>query len=114
MPALTSQDYKAQRRGSRDTQRLRDFGYGVACGALLASLAFIALGARSHAPAVQLRSDPQHRPGVDASGEPGSGKSAETFTFAEKLRTMKVVIPEQETPDKGALPVGRRAPDAAR
>jgi hypothetical protein len=114
MAALTSQDYKAQRRGSRDTRRLRDFGYGAACGVVLASIAFIFLGARPHSPAAPLRPDAQHPPGVDASGEPGAGKSSEPFTFPDKLPKIEVVIPEQEKHVKRDLPVGRRAQGAAR
>jgi hypothetical protein len=114
MAALTSHDYKAQRRGSRDTRRLRDFGYGAACGAALASVAFIFLGARPHTPAVPLHPVAQYPAGADASGESGAGKSSETLTFPYRLPKIEVVIPEQEKHVKRDLSVGHRAPDAAR
>jgi hypothetical protein len=107
MAALTSQDYKAHRRGARDTRRLRDFGYGTACGAVLASIAFICLGTRGHAPKVQAQVPPhdvQRVPGVDASGAPGAAGSGTIYTFPGRLSGSETAVtlpaedPRQEPP----------------
>jgi cell division septation protein DedD len=51
MPRLTTRDYKRPSRSS-SVSRLREFGFGVLVGAVLASAAFLIVGARArhHAP----------------------------------------------------------------
>ena len=44
MGKLTTRDYKSTQRRSPDFRRLREFGYGILAGIVVASMAFVYLG----------------------------------------------------------------------
>jgi hypothetical protein len=96
MAALTSHDYKAQRRTSRHSQRLRDFGYGAACGALLTGIACAWLGSHPHPASAQLNAEAQHA-ARSASGTP-SAPPAGIYTFPQRLpgHELDVVVPAKD------------------
>jgi hypothetical protein len=87
--AALSHDFKAQRRASADRTRLRDFGYGAACGALLSGIVFAWLGARAHPNPVQPAPAAQH-PQPVAKSEPDA--AAGTLTFPEILAKSTVPV----------------------
>ncbi len=106
--AALSHDYKAQRRACADRTRLRDFGYGAACGALVSALVFAWLGSRAHpnpvppAPAAQ-------RPQPVARSEPDG--AAGTLNFPEILaKTTVPVFPTDGSARHTAPPAAHHGP----
>ena len=97
---LTTRDYKSTQRRSPDFRRLREFGYGVLAGIVLASTAFVYLGGTTRVPkgtADAPRPDPHRAAPSDAgSGEAGSGRSAEKYDFYQMLPNFEVVVPEKD------------------
>jgi cell division septation protein DedD len=81
MPRLTTRDYKRPSRSS-SAARLKEFGLGVLVGAVLASAAFLIVGAHgrhrsataTHARAGSQTSAP-HAPATDATSSDGSDRS---------------------------------------
>jgi hypothetical protein len=114
MPKLTSRDYKSKRRGPLELRRYRQFLYGTGAGILLASVAFLYVGARQHksAPAPELPPS-QHAVAAADSSAPGAGNS-ETFTYPDMLAKTVVPIREREQHMKREPPARHHAQDAAR
>lgn len=109
---LSARDYKSAQRRPLDLRRLREFGYGMVAGVVVASLAFVYLGGKGHRAqeiADAPRPDP-HRVGrADAeAGGAGSGKSAEKYDFYQMLPNFEVVVPEKDKDVKRDLPAAAR------
>jgi hypothetical protein len=116
MPRLTSRDYKGSRRGSLDLRRHQQFLYGAVAGVLLASVAFMYLGAPQH-PAALGRGAPAPHPAVLAAADGSAASalaSAEAFTYPDMLAKTPLVIPAREKHVKRTPPPGHRAQDAVR
>jgi cell division protein FtsN len=109
---LTARDYKSTQRRPLELRRLREFGYGVLAGVVVASVAFVYLGGRAHrAPEVAdaPRPDPHRAAPADAeAGGALSGKSAEKYDFYEMLPNFEVVVPEKDKDVKRDLPAAAR------
>jgi cell division protein FtsN len=107
MARLTARDYKSTQRRPLDLRRLREFGYGLLAGALLASMAFAYLngksGHRSSDPPDTPRPDPHHAAPSDAAGV-APGKTAEKYDFYQMLPNFEVVVPEKDKDVKRDLP----------
>jgi hypothetical protein len=116
MPRLTSRDYKSSRRGSLHVRRYRQFLYGAGVGVVLASGAFLYVGARGHQAAAASAAQPAPAAVLAAadSGAPGAAAGAEVFTYPDMLRKSQVVLPANDKHAKRTLPAGRRAQDPAR
>jgi cell division septation protein DedD len=117
MPRLTTRDYKRTSRTSR-AARLKEFGLGVIVGAVLASAAFLIVGARArHDAAVASRGDPSgsapHAPApddtssgpadgaADTASSPHSasahtGAQPQKYDFYKMLPTFKVPVPHDD------------------
>ena len=112
MARLTARDYKSTQRRTPELRRLREFGYGVAAGAVLASLAFVYLGSHvrgggelAHGP----RPDPRRVAAADAeAGAPGAGKASERYDFYQMLPHFEVVVPEKDKDVKRDLPAAAK------
>lgn len=100
MGKLTTRDYKSTQRRAPDFRRLREFGYGVLAGIVLASMAFVYLGGtarRSTDSADAPRPDPHRAAPADAdSGGVGAGRTAEKYDFYQMLPNFEVVVPEKD------------------
>ncbi len=112
MPKLTSRDYKRHQRSALDLGRYREFAWGAAVGAFIASVAFLYFNARAHKLAELAdgpRPDPHHvaRSTPDAS-EPGAAKPAEKYDFYQMLPNFEVVVPEKEKDVKRDLPAASK------
>ncbi len=110
MAKLTSRDYKSTQRRSPDFRRLREFGYGVLAGIVLASAAFVYLGGsprRTQASAEGPRPDPYRAAPADAEGG-GSGRNAEKYDFYQMLPNFEVVVPEKDKDVKRDLPAAAK------
>src|SRR2546430_9947700 len=69
MAKLTTRDYKSTQRRAPDLRRLREFGYGMLAGIVLASTAFVYLGGtprKSRDTADAPRPDPYRAAPADA------------------------------------------------
>jgi SPOR domain len=105
---LTARDFKSSRR-PLDVQRLREFGYGVLAGVVLASVAFTYVGSKGHrsdssdAP----RPDPHRLAPGDAAGV-APGRPAERYDFYEMLPNFEVVVPEKDKDVKRDLPAAAK------
>ena len=112
MAKLTSRDYKNSQRSSLDLRRHKEFGWGVAVGACVVSVAFIYFGARQHKPPEQAdipHPDARHAPRPDAdSGEPGAAKPSAKYDFYQMLPNFEVVVPEKEKDVKRDLPAASK------
>src|SRR5260370_26864133 len=110
MAKLTTRDYKSTQRRSPDFRRLREFGYGVLAGIVLASTAFVYLGGtprRATDTADAPRPDPHRAAPADAeSGGVGSGRTAEKDDFYQMLPNFEVVGPEKDKGVKRDLTAG--------
>jgi uncharacterized protein YhaN len=109
---LSARDYKSAQRRPLDLRRLREFGYGMVAGVVVASLAFVYLSGKGHRAqeiADAPRPDP-HRVGrADAeAGGAGAGKSAEKYDFYQMLPNFEVVVPEKDKDVKRDLPAAAR------
>lgn len=107
MAKLTTRDYKSTQRRSPDFRRLREFGYGMLAGIVVASMAFVYLGGTPRRPkdiADAPRPDP-HRP---APAEAGGGRSAEKYDFYQMLPNFEVVVPEKDKDVKRDLPAAAK------
>ena len=112
MAKLTSRDYKSTQRRSPDFRRLREFGYGVLAGIVLASAAFVYLGGtprRTRDTADAPRPDPYRAAPADAgSGGVGPGRTAEKYDFYQMLPNFEVVVPEKDKDVKRDLPAAAK------
>src|SRR5205085_1710570 len=108
MAKLTTRDYKSTQRRAPDLRRLREFGYGMLAGIVLASTAFVYLGGtprKSRDSADAPRPDPYRAAPADAdSGGVGAGRPAEKYDFYQMLPNFEVVVPEKEKDVKRDLP----------
>src|SRR6267154_2154289 len=98
MGKLTTRDYKSTQRRSPDFRRLREFGYGMLAGIVVASMAFVYLGGTPRRPkdtADAPRPDP-HRPAAPPSAPAAAGRSAEKYDFNQMLPNFEVVVPEKD------------------
>jgi len=108
---LSGRDYKSGARRTPDLRRLREFGYGLLGGVVLASLAFVYLGGRSHHGADSEsapRPDPRRAAPADLNAGGGSGKASEKYDFYEMLPNFEVVVPEKDKDVKADLPPSAR------
>jgi len=112
MAKLTSRDYKSTQRRPPDFRRLREFGYGVLVGIVLASAAFVYLGGtprRTRDTADAPRPDPYRAAPADAgSGGVGPGRTAEKYDFYQMLPNFEVVVPEKDKDVKRDLPAAAK------
>src|SRR5260370_7199865 len=97
MAKLTTRDYKSTQRRSPDFRRLREFGYGVLAGIVLASTAFVYLGGtprRATDTADAPRPDPHRAAPADAeSGGVGSGTTTQKSPFYHIPPTLTPAAP---------------------
>jgi len=108
MAKLTTRDYKKTARRPLDLRSLREFGYGLLAGAVLASVAFVYAGGRAHKapePADAPHPDPHRAAPADAAAA-GAGKTAEKYDFYQMLPNFEVVVPEKDKDVKRDLPAG--------
>jgi len=112
MAKLTTRDYKSTQRRSPDFRRLREFGYGMLAGIVLASTAFVYLGGtprKSRDTADAPRPDPYRAAPADAdSGGVGPGRTAEKYDFYQMLPNFEVVVPEKDKDVKRDLPAAAK------
>src|ERR1700704_173051 len=112
MGKLTTRDYKSTQRRSPDFRRLREFGYGMLAGMVVASMAFVYLGGPPRRPkdsADAPRPDPCRAAPADAeSGGVGPGRTAEKYDFYEMLPNFEVVVPEKDKDVKRDLPAAAK------
>jgi cell division protein FtsN len=110
MAKLTSRDYKSTQRRSPDFRRLREFGYGMVAGIVVASMAFVYLGGTPRRPkdsADAPRPDPHPAAPADTEGG-ASGRSAEKYDFYQMLPNFEVVVPEKDKDVKRDLPAAAK------
>jgi SPOR domain len=108
MAKLTSRDYKKNQRSTLDMGRYRQFLWGAAVGACIASVAFLYVSARQHK-AAELADTPHpdpHHPvrAAPDSDEPGATAGSQKFDFYHMLPNFEVVVPEKEKDVKRDLP----------
>ena len=112
MAKLTTRDYKSTQRRAPDFRRLREFGYGMLAGIVLASMAFVYLGGtprKSRDTADAPRPDPYRAAPADAdSGGVGPGRTAEKYDFYQMLPNFEVVVPEKDKDVKRDLPAAAK------
>jgi len=112
MGKLTTRDYKSTQRRSPDFRRLREFGYGMLAGIVVASMAFVYLGGPPRRPkdsADAPRPDPYRAAPADAeSGGVGPGRTAEKYDFYQMLPNFEVVVPEKDKDVKRDLPAAAK------
>lgn len=105
---LTARDYKSGQRRSLDLRRLREFGWGVLVGVVLASMVFVYLGGRAHKGADLADAphpDPHRTAPPDAEGAGvAPAKASEKYDFYEMLPNFEVVVPEKDKDVKRDLP----------
>jgi cell division protein FtsN len=110
MAKLTTRDYKSTQRRSPDFRRLREFGYGMLAGIVVASMAFVYLGGtprRAQDTADAPRPDP-HRPAPAGLEGGDAGRSAEKYDFYQMLPNFEVVVPEKDKDVKRDLPAAAK------
>ena len=111
MAKLTARDYKSPQRRPLQLRRWREFGYGALSGAVLTSVAFIYLGARTHRPpeTIDAPRPDRHRsaPADLDAGATATGKPAEKYDFYEMLPNFEVVVPEKDKDVKRDLPAAK-------
>jgi SPOR domain len=110
MARLTTRDYKKTTRRPLDLSRWREFGYGLLAGAVLATVAFVYAGGRTHQ-AAELADAPHPDPhrGRGADNDPGGAgqaKPSEKYDFYQMLPNFEVVVPEKDKDVKRDLPAG--------
>src|SRR3989440_9615580 len=112
MAKLTTRDYKSTQRRSPDFRRLREFGYGMLAGIVLASTAFVYLGGtprKSRDTADAPRPDPYRAaPAETHGGAAGPGRTAEKYDFYQMLPNFEVVVPEKDKDVKRDLPAAAK------
>lgn len=133
MPRLTTRDYKRPSR-SANASKLKEFGFGVLVGAVLASAAFLIGGARARHHAAASRAHGEGGPGIAAphapaaedgssdgsdpaapstSAAPGHSKSASTgpqapqYDFYRMLPRLNVPVPHDDEHPSHAPPATR-------
>src|SRR5205807_10602405 len=99
MAKLTTRDYKTTQRRAPDLRRLREFGYGMLAGIVLASTAFVYLGGtprKSRDTADAPPPDAYRAAPADADrGGVGPGRPAEEYDFYHVLPHFEEVLPEK-------------------
>ncbi len=112
MAKLTSRDYKSSQRSSLDIGRYRQFLWGAAVGAFIASVAFMYVSAKQHKAAELADTphpDPHHAAHAAAdSDEPGANTASEKYDFYHMLPNFEVVVPEKEKDVKRDLPAATK------
>src|SRR2546430_4568060 len=112
MAKLTTRDYKSTQRRAPDLRRLREFGYGMLAGIVLASTAFVYLGGtprKSRDTADAPRPDPYRAaPAETQGGAAGPGRTAEKYDFYQMLPNFEVVVPEKDKDVKRDLPAAAK------
>jgi hypothetical protein len=101
-----TRDYKQARRGSIEPRRLRDFGYGLASGLVIALLVYVVMNQRAlQAGARAADERPEPRPSAVAEAVAAEAESSATqYDFYEMLPKFEVVVPERERDVKRDLP----------
>ena len=112
MAKLTSRDYKKTQRSSLDMGRYKEFLYGAAVGAFIASVAFMYVSAKQHKAAELADTphpDPHHAAHAAAdSDEPGANTASQKYDFYHMLPNFEVVVPEKEKDVKRDLPAASK------
>jgi cell division protein FtsN len=112
MAKLTSRDYKKTQRSSLDLERYKEFLYGAAVGAFIASVAFMYVSAKQHKAAELADTphpDPHHAAHAAAdTDEPGSNTTSQKYDFYHMLPNFEVVVPEKEKDVKRDLPAASK------
>ena len=106
---LSARDYKSAQHRPLGLRGVREFGWGVLAGAVLAAMAFSWLGNRhkpSDAPEAP-RPDP-HRGVRAADAEGGTRKTSQRYDFYQMLPNFEVVVPEKDKDVKRDLPAAAR------
>jgi cell division protein FtsN len=100
---LTNRDYKnAGRSNNFSTARLRDFGFGLAAGLVVAAFVYLS-DARQGPPDTQ--PEPRAKGKVADSGESSEAEEpAQQYDFYNMLPKFEVVVPERERDVSSALP----------
>lgn len=104
---MSARDYKSSQRRSPDFKRLREFGYGLLAGVVVASVAFVYLGGTPrHAPERPdaPRPDPHHAAPAEVDAGVGPAKASEKYDFYDLLPHFEVVVPEKDKDVKSDLP----------
>jgi cell division protein FtsN len=107
---LSARDYKSSQRRSPDLKRVREFGYGLVGGVVVASVAFVYLGGHSsrarEAPDAP-RPDP-HRSGSADADVASAARPGAKYDFYEMLPNFEVVVPEKDKDVKRDLPAAAK------
>ncbi|HYX73068.1 MAG TPA: SPOR domain-containing protein [Steroidobacteraceae bacterium] len=106
---LSARDYKSAQHRPLGLRGVREFGWGVLAGAVLAAMAFSWLGNRhkpSDAPEAP-RPDP-HRGVRAADAEGGTRKTSQRYDFYQMLPNFEVVVPEKDKDVKRDLPAAAK------
>jgi cell division protein FtsN len=107
---LSARDYKSSHRRSPDLKRLREFGYGLVGGLVVASVAFVYLGghaSRAREAPDAPRPDP-HRAAPTEAEVATAGRPGAKYDFYEMLPNFEVVVPEKDKDVKRDLPAAAR------
>ena len=100
MARLTTRDYKRTTRRTLDFSRWREFGWGLLAGAVLATVAFVYAGGKTHRTAEVAdapRPDPHRAAPADTDpGGAGSAKDSQKYDFYQMLPNFEVVVPEKD------------------
>jgi hypothetical protein len=93
---LTARDYKSVRRGGLNLARLRDLGFGLAAGLLVAFVVYVS-DHRAGQNAAEPVPTPQRaaHTAADAAGDGAEGASG-SYDFYDGLPKFEVVLPEKE------------------
>jgi cell division protein FtsN len=107
---LTARDYKSSHRRGAELKRLREFGYGLVGGVVVASVAFVYLGghaSRARETPDAPRPDPHRAASADAEVA-AAGRPGAKYDFYEMLPNFEVVVPEKDKDVKRDLPAAAK------
>jgi cell division protein FtsN len=104
-----TRDYKKPQRRSLELMRLREFGFGVVVGAVLAGGAVLYLTKDTvQAQAEVPKPEPHRQPAAQDDADNGNGtENGESYDFYEMLPKFEVVVPEKDKDVKRDEPAGR-------
>ncbi|MGE0583356.1 MAG: SPOR domain-containing protein [Steroidobacteraceae bacterium] len=103
----TARDYKSARGGGLDAGRFRQFGYGLACGLVVALLVFAVMNQRALQPATGAeapRPEPRATEAPADAAPAGDEASGRQYDFYEMLPKFEVVVPEKDRDVKRDAP----------